>query len=135
MLGEHLSSESDLLADSAEAQLASDSRRWSSRIRQTIPVKVWPANPSERLGSQEIAGSSRDVSETGCGIVSHWAPIVGDFYFLQFENDQTVEVGNVYARCVRCHLIDENSYESGFAFQQPIELEPEHNAEDDDQLV
>jgi len=124
MLGEHLST-----ADSTKP-IGIEKRQWSTRIRTSFGVKIQPGNSSDR-DQPAIEGRCRDVSATGCGILSNRAPRVGDVYLLDFDKTNRVVAPSVYGRCVRCHLLSENAFESGFAFfaDQDIENEDENDEE------
>lgn len=118
MLGEHLADGisndvSDKPDDTARSR--NERRGWISRIRIDIPLQIQPGSSSQRTGPP-ITAQCRDASETGCGIVSDKAPRVGDIYQLQFGDGNVLHEDSVFARCVRCHLIQGERFEAGFLF-------------------
>ena len=131
MLGEHLTPH-----DEAAQRLPSthdvEKRHWGSRVRTSMSVSVKPANASDRHQTP-IEGRCRDLSDTGCGLFSDFAPRVGDCYLLEFAYPESLEPRSVYGRCVRCHWLGESAFESGFAFLSPSERFPtqEHSVEPD----
>jgi len=90
------------------------------RIAVKSPVVLQPGNTSE-LMSMKIKGVSGDISEGGCSILFPLAPRVGDIYRLEFDS-ASVPLPLTFARCVRCRLIREDTYEAGFSFFSPITL-------------
>jgi hypothetical protein len=47
--------------------------------------------------------------------------LVGDVYQLRFAKGE-LDLPIVYARCLRCRLVREDAFESGFVFFEKIEL-------------
>lgn len=113
--------DSDLL-DELERQSVSEIRKLRAyeRVEIRAEVCIQPGNSSQ-LGEQPILATTRDVSAGGC-LVHAPSPIgVGDVFRLQF--DQTLmDLPLVFARCIRCHLLREDSFEAAFSFFSPIEL-------------
>lgn len=96
------------------------SQRMHVRRQIAAPVTIRPANSSCRA-QNEVHGSTVDLSEGGCQIVSPQPCGVGDVYFLDFDQN-TLDLPKVFARCLRCRLINEESFEVGFSFFKPIAL-------------
>lgn len=94
------------------------SQRMHVRRQITAAVTIRPANSSCRLQT-ELHGSTVDLSEGGCQVVSPHPCGVGDVYFLQFDQ-KALDLPKVFARCLRCRLINEESFEAGFSFFTPI---------------
>jgi len=95
-------------------------QRAHTRRRVAIEVVLRPANSSDRAKS-ESRGTTADISEGGCQLVLPDPCGVGDVYLLEFDRG-SLEVPQVFARCLRCRLIRENSFEAGFSFFTPIVL-------------
>ncbi len=123
---QELQAEDDLL--SAIDQLARNnrtqvvkSRRIKNRVELNCGVSVKPANASDR-GTFRIAGRCRDVSPTGGRLVLDRPMAVGDIYLVNFEGEQ-FRLDPTFVRCMRCHLIREDSFECGVSFLSPVDLE------------
>lgn len=133
MLGEHLQTNapSDTEAmfpmarettesspDGTESRVT-DCRAANTRHTLNTDVILRPASTSAR-DSEEISGSCRNVSQSGCGLVARRAPRVGDVYRFETPDHSSHPLDGINARCVRCHLLDENSFDAGFAFFAPL---------------
>lgn len=95
-------------------------QRMHVRRQVTASVVIRHANSSARA-DWELHGSTVDLSEGGCQIVAANACHVGDVYFLDFD-EVTLDLPKVFARCLRCRLVREDSFEVGFCFFTPIVL-------------
>lgn len=129
MLGEHLSATAEI-----DALQGGEKRQWSTRVRTSFGVRIEAGNSSDR-DQAAIEGRCRDVSTTGCGVVSNHAPRVGDVYLLEFDKTNQVVAPSVYGRCVRCHMLSENAFESGFAFFADQDIEDEFEDVEAEPLV
>lgn len=91
-------------------------RRQRAHFRLAIKAAVvlQPGNGSE-LRSLKVKGVTGDVSEGGCSALFPLAARVGDIYRLTFDRT-ALDLPLTFARCVRCRLVREDAYESGFAF-------------------
>lgn len=90
----------------------------AERIVTNLLVRIRPSSCSQRF-SENITGYCKNVSESGCGVTSDFAPRVGDIY--QFEIDDPGHIlHGIHARCVRCHLLDETAFDCGFSFLSPL---------------
>lgn len=107
---------SDLLTGRHDSTDASSDRR-ESRMRLECAVTIVPASSSQR-DTSIIEGHLRDASGGGVGTLTSKPPAVGDVYLLSFE-DSPFECSQVFARCMHCRLIQEDTFESGFAFFAP----------------
>lgn len=146
MLGEHLDfsqpvpggtqpffvGPTDSPAESATSTNSAENRRTAakSRVIQNFRVTLRPSSSSQR-GRERIHGLCKNVSQSGCGLNSDFAPRVGDFYRIEVE-DTTHFLHGVHARCVRCHLLDEDLFEAGFSFLSRVKL-PKDNLLDGSQ--
>lgn len=90
------------------------SQRMHVRRQIAAAVTIRPANSSSRLQA-ELHGSTVDLSEGGCQVVSPRPCNVGDVYFLEFDQ-KALDLPKVFARCLRCRLVNEESFEAGFSF-------------------
>ena len=60
--------------------------------------------------------------------------MVGDIYRLTFDKE-LLDVPTIFARCLRCRLIREDSFEAGFAFFTKIKLPQVAQGPKDDLLI
>lgn len=111
-------------SDSLRAQRASTRHIIHSK------VAVRPANISDR-SSWTRDGTSSDISSNGSKVLLSRPIMVGDMFFLTFESE-CVHVPPVYARCMRCRLLNEEAFEVGFKFLTPVEIVNRLEAEDDE---
>ena len=94
--------------------------RSSTRIRVKSKVIAQPGNSGDRL-KFKIQGATGDISASGCQILFPIPVRVGDIYWLTFDKTE-LELGSVFARCLRCRLIREDAYEAGFKFFEPVDV-------------
>lgn len=120
-IGEDLDQTLELLQE-LERNTPEELRKQRMHVRRQIAaaVVIRPADSSRRT-AWEMSASTVDLSEGGCQIVSPDPCGVGDVYFLEF-NEPGLELPQVFARCLRCRLIREDSFEVGFCFFTPIVL-------------
>lgn len=97
-------------------------QRSSERASLKIGVAIRPANASQ-ASEGVIDGVTGDISAGGCGLMTSGPLRVGDVYSLKFEKGE-VDLPIVFARCLRCRLIREDAFESGFAFFTKVDLTP-----------
>ena len=116
----------DLLQE-LSANTPDELRRRRTHFRLTIKTAVvlQAGNASELL-TFKVKGVTGDISEGGVSAVFPIPVRVGDIYRLQFDRE-TLDLPLTFARCVRCLLIREDAFESGFAFFTDISL-PENVA-------
>lgn len=77
-------------------------------------VVLQPGNASQMLDFK-VKGVTGDISAGGCLCVFPIPIMVGDIFRLEFNREQ-LDVPLTFAHCVRCRLIREDAYESGFSF-------------------
>ena len=124
MLGENLSPTIDSLrtrASVAVGQASANTRTASRTLPLNVQLIIRPSNSSQRRETS-IRGYCKNLSQSGCGVVTDCAPRVGDLYRFEMPSDTTHPVHGAHARCVRCHLLDEEAFEVGFSFLTPVEL-------------
>ncbi|MBN1490692.1 MAG: PilZ domain-containing protein [Phycisphaerae bacterium] len=95
------------------------------RIAIKARITMQSGNASELL-NYKVQGTTGDISERGLGAIFPIAPRVGDIYRLAF-NPEDITLPLTFARCVRCRLVQEGAYDSGFVFFSAIAL-PENVA-------
>ena len=112
----------DLLRE-LEQQTSEAIRRQRSTERHEVQcgVRVRPGNASQ-AGEPVLEGVTGDVSPGGCRIMTSLPLRVGDVYKLEFAKGE-LDLPIVFARCLRCRLVREDAFESGFAFFTPIKLD------------
>jgi hypothetical protein len=91
-------------------------RRQRAHFRLSIKAELiaQPGNASDML-KLKVKGVTGDVSEGGCSAIFPIPMQVGDIYRLQFDRS-SLDLPLVFARCVRCRLVREDAFETGFAF-------------------
>lgn len=97
-------------------------RRSSERIKIATRVDVQHANSSER-DALHIEGLSGDISNGGCQLLLPRPILAGDIFWLDFTVGEAASLGTLFARCQRCRLISEGSFEAGFRFFTNLDLE------------
>ena len=120
----------DILQD-LERQTSDQIRQQRSHERQAVKAKVvlQSANSSELL-SYKVQGVTGDLSSGGCRAMFPIPINVGDVYRLQLDREQ-VDLPLIFARCMRCQLIREDTFEAGFSFFSPIQLPDEKTSTDE----
>lgn len=125
-----LSAITDLEANTKE-KLAT--RRYSNRLELNCAAKLLPGNVSGRDGT-EFNGKCRDVSNRGCRLVLTQPLVVGDIYLIQL--DSTSFSGDlVFGRCVRCHMLREDTFDCGLNFLSPVSLDSGQAKQADQTLI
>ncbi|MCA9273823.1 MAG: PilZ domain-containing protein [Phycisphaerales bacterium] len=117
----------DLLKE-LEQQTPEAIRRMRSSERHEVQsaVKVRPANASD-FGQATVEGLTGDVSPGGCRVMTSVPLRVGDVYRLEIEKGE-LDLPILFARCLRCRLVREDAFESGFAFFNTIKLDEARSA-------
>ncbi|MEM7476192.1 MAG: PilZ domain-containing protein [Planctomycetota bacterium] len=99
-----------------ESQESVAQNRQTPRRRvENVIVRLRPSNLSQR-SLEEISGRCKNFSRSGCGIITDFAPRVGDIYNIEIPSDSNHPLHGVDARCVRCHLLDADAFDCGFSF-------------------
>lgn len=106
-----------LEANTAEAVKA---QRKHARVNFRARVAAQPGNSGERH-KFTINGVSGDISCGGCLVLFPMPLNVGNIYQLTFESEH-FKVEPQFARCMRCRLIREDAFETGFKFFSSIQL-------------
>ncbi len=124
MLGENLNPPVDTVRP--RVQLANDVASPNVRAaHRSVPTNVQllirPSNSSQRREAP-MRGYCKNLSQTGCGVITDCPPRVGDLYRFELPSDVTHPIHGCHARCVRCHLLDEEAFEVGFSFLSPVDL-------------
>ena len=125
MLGENLSPSVDSLRP--RVQLGSGAPNTNMRAsHRSVPTNVLliirPSNSSQRRETP-LRGYCKNLSQSGCGVITDCPPRVGDLYRFELPSDVTHPIHGCHARCVRCHLIDEDAFEVGFSFLSQVNLQ------------
>jgi hypothetical protein len=94
--------------------------RSHERIAVRAEVHAQPANTSDRRRF-ETQGVLGDISQSGCLALFSDPLRVGDIYQLSFDRS-TLDVEPLFARCLRCRMVREDSFEAGFRFFQVVDL-------------
>lgn len=95
-------------------------QRSSQRLEIRAKVTARPGNSAERF-EIEYAGVTGDVSQNGCQVLFTLPLQVGSVYWLSFDSDD-LTIGSVMARCLRCRLVREDAFETGFQFFEEVYL-------------
>ena len=107
----------DLEMNSHDAFVA---QRASERVEIRARLVVRYGNASQRH-QMAVEGLTADISNGGCMALLPRPLMAGDYFWLTFEEDD-VRVGSILARCLRCRLVQEETYEMGFQFVSAIDL-------------
>lgn len=101
---------------------SNDSRK--KRAYDRIPCKskviLQPGNSSEYLGIK-VQGIIGNISQKGCQAMFPVPVEVGDVYRMRFD-DKQLDIPLTFARCLRCRLISEDEFETGFLFLSLIDI-------------
>ena len=133
MLGENLSPTIDsprTRAQVAAGQSPANTRSASRSFLLNVQLLIRPSNSSQRH-ENPIRGYCKNLSQSGCGIVTDSPPRVGDLYRFEMSADTIHPIHGCHARCVRCHLLDEEAFEVGFSFLSPVDLNMTETQADD----
>jgi len=111
----------DLLQDLEQnVPAAIKGARSSTRLQIKSKLIAQPGNSGDRL-RLKVQGVTGDVSAGGCQVLFPIPLRVGDIYWLTFDRAD-LNIGSVFARCLRCRMIREDAYEAGFKFFETIDL-------------
>ena len=102
------------------SQSAMVQKRGRTRLSVEIAVVIQRGDASRR-GEMRISAATSDVSTNGCKLLAPTPVLPGDIYWLSFA-DNEAGIGNVMARCIRCHMIREGAFEMGMTFFDEIDL-------------
>lgn len=117
-------------SDDVDIELLKDLERQSIeeiqklRTHERVDTKirlVIQHGDSSQLGKLRIQATTSDLSAGGCCVISTAPVSVGDIFRLSFDSSQ-LDIPLVFARCVRCRLLREDAFETGFAFFAPISI-------------
>ncbi len=111
----------DLLQE-LEKNTPDEIRRQRAHFRISIKagVTMQSGNASQLL-DYKVKGVTGDISQGGLGALFPIPARVGDIYRLEFDRNQ-LDLPLTFVRCVRCHLVREQSFECGFTAFAPITL-------------
>ena len=106
------------LGDPSEAvcRLQRAHRRFETRSL----VRIQAGSRSHRQ-EVDFEAICRDISAGGCKVMADQSVRVGDIFLMNFDAT-VVGVPPVFARCVRCQYLRDDSYEMGFRFLSPVTL-------------
>ncbi len=107
----------DLEQSTSEAIIA---QRSSERIDIRTEVTIKPGNASERHRFS-IHGMTGDISNGGMLVLLSQPLLAGDIYWVDFPDPQ-IRIDSLLARCLRCRMIQEETFEAGFRFLHDIDL-------------
>ena len=108
----------DLESNSHQAFVA---QRASERVEIHARLVVRPGNASQRYASS-VEGVTADVSNGGCMALLSRPVMPGDFFFFLFD-DSEIQLGSLAARCLRCRMVREDTFEVGFKFMSPVDIQ------------
>jgi PilZ domain len=138
MLGENLNSpyESRATLVHGNTPVFNDTRIATRILPRSFQVTLRPSNSSQRKEC-EISGYCKNLSQSGCGVMATEPTRVGDIYRFEVPDETAHPLHGCHARCVRCHLLDEDAFEIGFSFLSPVNLAPNdlHAPNDSDPLA
>ncbi|MFT6040661.1 MAG: c-di-GMP-binding flagellar brake protein YcgR [Gammaproteobacteria bacterium] len=103
--------------------------RAHKRISSHVGVELRPGNASAR-GELPLSGKTNDISEGGCSAIFPSAILPGDIFQLQFDA-KAIDVPVVFAHAMRCRMLKEGSFETGFRFFSPVVIKPRMHGSDE----
>ena len=106
------------------------SRRHASRVDVNRPISLLPGNASDRDGTS-YSGTCRDLSNQGCRLIMDRPLTVGDIYLVRLDDEQ-IQLDPSFARCIRCHMLREETFECGLSFLSPVTMGGDLNTADSD---
>ena len=95
-------------------------QRLHERVSMRTRVILRPGNASQ-VRELKIQGMTGDLSEGGCRALFPIPVMVGDIFRLEFDLEW-LDAPTVYARCLRCRMVREDVFETGFQFFNSIDL-------------
>ncbi len=111
----------DLVADLERQSMDSIRKlRAHERLEVRLNIVVRPGNASD-MSRFQAKGLTGDLSEGGTRVLLPVPLTPGDIYRVEFDKEQ-VDLPMVFARCMRCRLVRENTFEAGLAFFNKITL-------------
>jgi len=111
----HSLDDADLIAELAtNTREEVESRRIHARFAVAVPIVAHAGNLSDR-SQPPIAGTSVDVSQSGCLVIFDRAVHVGDIYRLDIDGART-RFPQLFARCIRARLLHDTAIEAAFVF-------------------
>ena len=108
-----------LAALEAQLQASSSDLRAHERHEIEFEILMAPADTS-RAHEEPAKGRTLDISLGGLRATIDQPPRIGDHYRLQILSEACVPV-TVFARCLRCSLLNETSFEIVMRFFQPLD--------------
>ncbi|OHB75421.1 MAG: hypothetical protein A2W31_14590 [Planctomycetes bacterium RBG_16_64_10] len=108
---------SELAENTSEAIIR---QRASQRIQIQTRVTIRAGNSSQRH-EFVIEGLTGDISNGGCQVLLNRPLLAGDVYWLTFS-DEHVSIGALFARCMRCRVVRDDTFEAGFRFFHEVDL-------------
>lgn len=106
--------------------------RKHERRARNVRVDLWPGN-SSAANDVHLVGRTNDISEGGCAAIFPAAVLPGDIFRLGFDSE-VVDIPLVFARALRCRMLNEGSFEVGFRFFNQVRLIDEDEPQDDSLL-
>lgn len=97
-------------------------KKMRSHERLTVRCKVivQPGNASDRI-QMKVQGVTGDMSATGTQVLLPVPIGVGDIFRISFDRT-VINVAPTFARCMRCRVVRDDAFETGFSFFSPIDL-------------
>ncbi len=111
----------DLVSDIERQSMDSIRKlRAHERLEVRLNIIVAPGNSSD-TSRFKVKGVTGDISEGGSRVLLPLPLTPGDIYRVEFDKAQA-DLPLVFARCMRCRLVRENTFEAGLAFFNKISL-------------
>jgi hypothetical protein len=124
--------EDDLVASIASMRVASAAFRQTTRFSSRIKLTIFVAENGATKG--QIRSQCEDISETGMGLILTESLNVGGDYWVAFDKGEVEITGLVHVRCVRCRMIEQGRFETGFRFYNSLTLPSTIVRQHDDEL-
>jgi hypothetical protein len=96
--------------------------RLHERVAVRAKVILRPGNASQAR-ELKVQGVTGDMSQGGCRALFPVPIQVGDIFRLELDIEW-LESPIIFARCLRCRMVREDVFETGFEFFNAIPLDP-----------
>ena len=103
-----------------EGKISLERTHESVAVRAKVILRPGNASQARELKLQGVTG---DLSQGGCRALFPAPVQVGDIYRLEFDISW-LESPIIFARCLRCRMVREDVFETGFEFFNAISLDP-----------
>jgi hypothetical protein len=95
-------------------------RRTHERTTTRVKISIQPGSSSQRH-RLKVHGVTADISRGGCRALFSAPVAVGDVFWMVFDQE-AINIDPVFARCVRCAMVREDTFDTGFSFFTEVDI-------------